>query len=258
MKHPKISIVIPSYNKARFISQTLDSIVAQKYPNLEVIIQDAGSTDGTLEIVKRYARKHPKVFMWESKKDNGQHDAINKGLDKATGEIVTFINADDIYMEGAFHEVAATYEKNPQSLWFAGNGIVIDSKGREIAKAVTFYKSLCLFLNFHFSLLIFNFLMQPSVFLTREAYVKFGPFTGTSDYVTEYDLWLRLSQIQMPIVINPALTKFRIESTTKTQQMSKELLKEDEKIAMKYTKNYIILALHKLHNIGRLIIGGWI
>jgi glycosyltransferase involved in cell wall biosynthesis len=94
MKSPKISVVMPSFNKASYIEKTLDSIFDQKYPNLEVVIQDGGSTDGTLEIISGFIQKYPKLIRLESKKDKGQLDAVNtKG--SAGGEIFTFINADD-------------------------------------------------------------------------------------------------------------------------------------------------------------------
>ena len=110
---PKISIVIPSFNKARVIGQTLESIVGQGYPDYEVIIQDGGSTDGTLDIIKKFAKKCPREIKWESGKDKGQLDAINKGLSKASGEILTYINADDVYEPGALDTVAKAYERVP-------------------------------------------------------------------------------------------------------------------------------------------------
>src|SRR5258706_928329 len=255
MKSSKISIVIPTYNKVKYIKETLDSILKQKYSNLEVIIQDGWSTDGTFEILKKYANKHPKISNLESKKDKGQLDAINKGMKKATGEILTFINADDVYLDRALHLIAEAFSKNPGAMWFAGKGKVVDESGREIAKFVTAYKTFLLFLDSRFWLLVTNYLMQPSIFLSRQGWAQYKPFTGTEDFVTEYDMWLKLSDIEMPILINKNLSKFRIESFTKTKQMSAKLLKEDEKIVRKYTENRAILGFHKFHNLGRFLVG---
>ena len=257
MISPKISIVIPSYNKVRFIGKTLDSIFSQEYPNLEVIIEDGNSDDGTLKIIKEYANKY-KSIKWESKKDKGQLDAINKGLKKAKGDIATFINADDIYAKNSFSDVSDTYRNNPDALWFAGRGTVINGEGKEIAGIVTWYKSLLLSLNHKSLILILDYLMQPSVFLTKKAYLKYGPFTGTNDFVTEYDLWLRLANVRMPIIIDKTLSRFRIEPSTKTKTMFKSLLAEDKKIVKKYTANLLILFLHDLHNLGRTVIGTFI
>jgi glycosyltransferase involved in cell wall biosynthesis len=252
MELPKISIVIPSYNKAVFIGKTLESIFNQRYKNLELIIQDGGSTDGTIEIIKKFTMKHS--IIWESKRDKGQLDAINIGLKKATGEILTFINADDCYVPGAFTAISNAYMASSDALWFAGRGIVIDEKGEEIAKAVTWYKNFLLSLNSKFYLLIINYLMQPSVFFTKGAFKKYGPFSGTLNFITEYDFWLKLSKISMPIVVNKNISKFRIERNTKTKTMSGKLLSADWEIVNKYTKNPVMLVLHKLNNLGRVLV----
>lgn len=254
MKLPKISIVIPSYNKVKFIDQTLNSIIAQKYPNLEVIIQDGGSNDGTVKIIKKYADKYPKIIRCESKKDRGQLDAINRGLKKATGDILTYINADDVYQYGVFSEVAKLSARNPDALWFAGKGKVIDSDGREIAKIVTWYKNQLLSLNLKFLLLVTNYLMQPSVFLTRKAYAIFGPFMGTSDFVTEYDYWLKLSSISMPHIILEDISYFRISERSISSVSYSKLLRIDNAIVKKYTNNLLIVILHKIHNFLRVAI----
>ena len=252
MKPPKISIVIPSYNKAGFIRKTLESIFVQNYKNLEVLIQDGGSTDGTTEIIKKFARKYP--IIWESRKDKGQLDAVNIGLKKATGEILTFINADDCYEQNAFTIVSKAYLKNSKALWLVGRGMVVNENGQEIVKLVTWYKNLLLFLNSRFLLLVTNYVMQPSVFFTRLAYEKYGPFTGTPDFITEYDFWLKLGKISMPAVLNITISQFRIEPTTKTKTMSGKLLSADWEIINRYTKNPIVLILHKLNNWGRILV----
>lgn len=250
---PLISIIIPSYNKVKYIEKTLSSIVNQNYKNIEVIIQDGGSNDGTLDVIKKYARKYSSIIKYISKKDNGQLDAINKGLKKAKGEIVTFINADDVYEKDALFTVSEYYKENPNGLWFAGRGIVVNENDIEIAKFATWYKSLLLNWNLRTFLLITNYLMQPSVFLTKKALKKYGLFTGTKFAVMEYEMWLKISSFQMPAVINKVLTKFRLEKDTKTGSNSKKLLTEDEKIIKKYTKNKLILFLHILHNYFRVI-----
>jgi glycosyltransferase involved in cell wall biosynthesis len=252
-QNAKISVIIPSFNKVRFIGKTLDSIVSQNYQNIEVIIQDGGSTDGTIEIIKKYAQKYPNVIDFESKKDGGQFDAINIGLKKATGDILTFINADDVYCTNAFKAISNAYLINPDSLWFAGRSRVIDSDGKEIAKPVTWYKSLLLLLNSRFHLLATNYLMQPSVFITRKAWKKYGPFTGTSNFVMEYDLWLKIGSVSMPTVINKCLSNFRLSEDNISSVSFENTLKEDFKIVKKYTNNRLILLVHKLNNWGRVL-----
>lgn len=249
---PLISVVIPSFNKVKYIGRTLESIIKQDCASLEVIIMDGGSTDGTLGIIQKYADKYPEIIKYESKADKGQWDAINKGLGKAKGKIVTYINADDVYVEGAFSEIERLYRLNIDALWFAGRGSAIDSKGNEIAGLVTLYKNVLLLLNSKFFLLTTNYLMQPSVFITKEAWKRFGPFSGINKYVMEYDLWLKISRYKMPIVTSRSLSCFRIENTTGTSKFFDILLKEDENIVKRYTGNPLILLLHKFNNLLRI------
>jgi len=255
MKLPKISIVIPSYNKVKYIKKTLDSIFDQKYGNLEVIIQDGGSTDGSLEVIKDYFNKYSNIIKLESKVDNGQLEAINKGFKKATGDLVAYINADDVYENDSFMIVANYYKENPNTLWFAGRGRVIDENGNEIVRLTTIYKNVFLKLNNFKLLLITNYLMQPSVFLTRRAVKKYVIFTGTKDFVMEYEKWLKIGKDKMPVVISKYLSKFRLEPNTKTKRLFREILKKDEEIVKKYTKSKFVLTLHKFNSLGRIIIG---
>ena len=248
---PKISIVIPSFNKVRFIEETLQSIFKQEYSDLEVIIQDGGSTDGTVNVIKRFAKKYSGI-KWESEKDNGQLEAINKGLKKAIGEVVTYINADDVYKKGALLTVGKYFSKNPDTLWLAGRGDVIDEGGREISRLVTGYKNLLLAINRYPLLLVVNYLMQPSVFLARGAYEKYGPFTGSQVGVMEYELWLKLGRVKMPAVLDSYLSSFRLAGGTISSTEFKKVLLLDEKIAEKYTKNPLVLLMHRLHNLGRV------
>lgn len=252
-KLPKISIIIPSYNKAKFVKETLNSIIDQKYPDLEVIIQDGGSTDGTLEIIKRFAKRYSKIISWESKKDKGQTDAINKGLKKANGEVIAYLNADDIYKKGTLNKVGKYFAKYPNTLWVAGKGETVDEKGRKTLEWVTDYKNYLLKLNNYDLLLMVNYPMQPSVFLSRKACRKYGPFTGRNN-IMEYDFWLKLGKKEMPKIINSYLSSFRLHKESISMRDFKKTLLEDERIARRYTGNPVIIGLHKLHNMARVVV----
>lgn len=253
MKLPKISVVIPSYNKAEFIGKTIDSIVDQKYPNLEVIIQDGGSKDGTLEIIQKYALRYPKIIKWESKKDSGQVDALEKGFKKVTGDIYAYINADDCYKDGALLCVGNYFIKHPKTLWLVGKGEVINTKGDNIWTLATNYKNFLLRKNKYHFLLMVNYLMQPSVFLSKETYLKYGPFNGTRNFVLEYEMWLRIAKEVMPRVINKTLSSFRLPEGSVSMKLFQKTLREDFKAVKNHTNDPIILSLHKLHNLGRVI-----
>ncbi len=253
-KLPKISIVIPSYNKVDYIEETLKSVVSQDYPDLEVIIQDGGSTDGTLEIIKKYAKKYPKIIRWVSKKDKGQTDAINKGLSKETGEILGFINADDLYRKGALLKVAKAYTNKPSSLWIAGRGDIIDASGNRIASLVTIYKNLLLSINKPAVLLLVNYLTQPSVFLSKQGFNKLGSFKSFGKGVLEYEAWLKLAFIEMPLILKDNLSSFRIIENSFSAKLYTKTMKSEERVLREYTSNAFILLLHRLHNYARLII----
>jgi len=248
---PKISVVVPVLNKKEYLETALRSIFTQNYPNLEVIIQDGASSDGTLEIIKRYAQNYPKVITWESKKDKGQTDAINRGLRKAKGEILAFLNADDIYKEGALKKVGEYFKRYRQTLWLAGKGNIIDATGKELTPWVTKYKNWLLAKNEYRLLLMTNYLVQPSVFISRQAYKKYGPFTGKKT-VMEYDLWLKMGKRQMPKIISSYLSSFRLGKGSFSATSFKEILAEDEKVMRKYTDSPILIIAHYLHNIARV------
>lgn len=114
---PKISIITPSYNQAQYLEDTILSVIEQNYPNLEYIIIDGGSTDNSVEIIKKYEKY---LSFWVSEKDSGQSDAINKGIEKCTGEIFNWINSDDCLERDSLMEVARLYNMNPESVLFIG------------------------------------------------------------------------------------------------------------------------------------------
>jgi glycosyltransferase involved in cell wall biosynthesis len=114
---PRITIVTPSLNQAAFLERTIRSVVEQDYPELEYLVLDGGSTDGSVEILRRF---DDRIAYWESLPDRGQSHAINKGLERATGELVGWINSDDYYLPGAFASAAAAFEGNPGAEWVCG------------------------------------------------------------------------------------------------------------------------------------------
>ncbi|MFB8790202.1 MAG: glycosyltransferase family 2 protein [Potamolinea sp.] len=123
---PRLSIVTPSYNQGKFLEATIRSVLLQGYPNLEYIIIDGGSTDHSLEIIKKYEKY---LFYWHSQKDRGQGDAINQGLEKSTGEILGWINSDDVYVQGTFSKIVKAFHSHPGYIVVHGDRILLNEIG---------------------------------------------------------------------------------------------------------------------------------
>lgn len=183
MNYPKISIVTPSFNQGQFLERTILSVINQNYPNLEYIIIDGGSTDGSVDIIKKYERH---LTYWISEKDSGQSEAINKGIKLATGEFITWLNSDDIIFKGALLEVANAIGNNKLINWLAGNIIWIstDDKIIKCRKGEKWNAMLPRIgeLNIY----------GPSSFIKREILLQIGLLNIDLHYMMDTDLWWRL------------------------------------------------------------------
>jgi len=247
MTYPRITIVTPSFNKGDYLPRTIESVINQKYPNLEYLILDAGSTDASREIIKNYASENPEIKYF-FQKDRGQWDAVNIGFHKATGDLLGYINADDLYTDETFKQIAGAFAHHPSALWFAGKSQIIDDHGHPAYRPVNIYKDVLLEFNQRTFLLMVNYLMQPSVFITRRAFSQIGDFIGVGKYIMEYDSWLRLADLHMPVVIPKKLSYFRMSLSMASLNSTDQLLKTDAQIADKYTTNLLLRSLHHLHN----------
>ncbi len=236
---PKITIITPSFNQGRFIEQTIKSVVSQSYPNIEYLIFDGGSTDDSLSIIKRYAKKYP-FIKWQSEKDKGQVDAINKGLKKASGDIIAYINSDDYYTSKSFQKVANFFNKNQQKNWLVGNCLVTEKKLRW-----TFYLKSIWPIDRHLVFLeIFNTINQPSLFLRKELVNRVGLFNEKYHYAFDYDYWLRCTKYGLPGRIKDPLSVFRIHNDSKGNTGYRKQFTEDIKIAKNFSKNPLVHFLH--------------
>jgi glycosyltransferase involved in cell wall biosynthesis len=178
-----VSIITPSFNQAAYLETTICSVLEQDYPQIEYIVVDGGSTDGSLEIIKRHADK---LTWWISEKDSGQAEAINKGFARARGEIVAWLNSDDYYLPGAVGAAVNAFVQNPGALMIYGNMLAVDEYGRTIN--LLKYHQLSLE-----DLLCFQIIGQPAVFIRR---ISMG-YTGTLDtsfhYLLDHHLWIRIA-----------------------------------------------------------------
>lgn len=243
VSYPKISIITPSLNQATYIERTIRSVLDQDYPDLEYIVVDGGSTDGTTEILKKYGNR----LTWISEKDSGQSEAINKGMRMATGDIIAYLNSDDIYEPGALASVAARFMAEPSLRWLTGKCRIINENGREVRSAITKYKNFLLAHYRYRLLLIANPVSQPATFWRKEVVEEIGLFDPAESLIMDYEYWLRIGRKYHPAIMDESLAAFRIHPTSKTSQNRFLMIRQECAISRKYSGSVLINVLHYLH-----------
>ena len=252
----QVSIITPSYNQAAFIEQTIQSILGQGVEDLEYFVIDGGSNDGTLDILRRYEGK----IRWVIERDKGLADAVNKGIGMASGEIIGWLNSDDLYLPGTLKAVADYFHDHPGCRWLYGRCRIIDSGGKERWKWITRYKNARL-RKFSFEkLLRENFISQPAVFFRKDLFEEAGRLNLDLLYAMDYDLWLRFAMISPPGIINRELAGFRRHASSKSETAYRDQFLEQYAVAVKYGPSFFNRAAHRF-NIFKIItsyrIIGW-
>lgn len=185
MMEPLVSIITPSYNQAQYLDDTIQSVLRQDYPNLEYIVVDGDSADGSQDIIEKYKDR----LAWSvSEPDQGQADAINKGFKKAKGEIIAWLNSDDLYLPGAISSAVEAFKNNPAAGLIYGDAVSADAEGR-LLNELRFSKWKTL------DFLQFNIICQPAVFLKRSFVEKVGYLDPSYHFFLDHQLWIRLSRV---------------------------------------------------------------
>jgi len=205
---PLVSIVTPSFNQAEFLERTIQSVLSQDYPNLEYIIIDGGSTDGSVEIIRKYENR---LAYWVSEKDKGQTNAINKGFNRAKGEIFAWLNSDDIYEPGAIHAAVEALTSDPSLGFVYGDCNFIDSHDRIIGKFDARQTDLKKLQRGYVHI------PQQAFFFRGALWKKVGPLDESIYFAMDYDLWLRLARIApFRYIPGKVWADFRLHEDAKT------------------------------------------
>jgi glycosyltransferase involved in cell wall biosynthesis len=239
-RYPKISIITPSYNQGKYIEATIQSVSGQNYPNLEYIIMDGGSEDNSIEIIKKY---EPYLYHWESHKDNGQADAINQGFSISTGDIMAWLNSDDMYLPGTLDYIAQIFlqEELERDLRIVfGNCLRLNEElfetcGSNVGQA---HKTL--------DITLCDYIIQPSAFWTRKTFEAVGKLEERLTYGFDWEWFIRAKRSGVKLQpIDKFLSIYRIHADHKTKTGGEKRLQElsniyrnfhSERMALTYLK----------------------
>jgi glycosyltransferase involved in cell wall biosynthesis len=204
---PRVTVVTPSFNQGGYLEDTIRSVLGQDYPNIEYLVVDGGSKDESLDIIRKY---QDRLAWWVSEKDHGHADALNKGFAHASGEILAWLNSDDIYFPGAVSEATAFLRDHPQVGMVYGNAKLIDDGGKVIgqfASKQTDYRRM-LRGSVH--------IPQATTFFRASLWKQFGPLDLSLFFAFDYDLWVRLAKVSELRYIPRFWAYFRIHTRGKT------------------------------------------
>jgi len=237
---PKISVVTPSYNQGEFIEMTIRSVLLQGYPNLEYLVMDGGSTDNSVKIIRKYEQW---LACWVSEPDRGQSHAINKGFEKASGTIYTWLNSDDYLLKDALKNVGMAYKASPASGGWFGRCLQVSVSGKTLlavrpnrldAEGLAAWGD--------------NAVTQPSCFFSRVAWQNCGPLDENLHYAMDMDLWIKIAKAYYIEKVNAVLAAAVVQENAKTQR----------NIAMLYAEQCIVKVRHGYESYAIQDIAQWI
>ncbi|KXK13044.1 MAG: putative glycosyltransferase [Chloroflexi bacterium OLB14] len=211
-----VSIITPSYNQAKYLEQTIQSVLSQSYQNIEYIVIDGGSNDGSIEIIKKY---QDKFAYWISEKDHGQAEAINKGFAKATGDIVAWLNSDDYYLANTIENAVKVFEENPDVVLIYGNMLAVDENGKTFNTLN--YKQLSLE-----DLICFQIIGQPAVLFRNSALQKTRGLNLDFHFLLDHLFWIELAQHGKILHVNQTWSAARYHAEAKNRAKAAEFGKE--------------------------------
>jgi len=250
MSRLRISLVTPSLDQAPFLERTLASVLSQEGDfDLDYLVLDGGSTDGSVEILRRHADR----LRFRVEPDTGQANAVNKGLREAQGDVVGWLNSDDLLYPGALARVAAGFRERPDLVWLHGRCEIVDEEDRPIRRWLSAYKDFRCRRYSRRSLLVENFVSQMTVFWRRSAMERIGHLDESMRYGFDYDYWLRLSTLGDPLYLPERIAAFRWYARSKSGSSFERQFAEDYAAFLRHAPDDRLLRLHKRLRRGQIV-----
>jgi glycosyltransferase involved in cell wall biosynthesis len=243
MTLPRITVVTPSYNQAAYLEETICSVLGQGYPHLEYMIIDGGSTDGSVDIIRKYEKQ---LTYWVSEKDAGLYDAIQKGFARSTGSIMTWINADDLHHKHCLFTVANIFNQFPKVKWLMGANSFFNESGQCFVFDDLSYAQR--WSRLRLELFDGQFIQQESVFWKRELWVEAGGYLDqTSSLAADFELWLRFSRYERLYSTSFMLAGFRFRSRhQKSYEQREHYLQQVRSLLAKERRGAVSLFSYRL------------
>jgi GT2 family glycosyltransferase len=233
---PSVAVVTPSFNQAPFIRKAIDSVLAQDYPGIDYLVVDAGSTDGTLDVLRSYGDR----VRWISEPDSGQAEGVDKGIRRTSGEIIGWLNADDVYAPGAVRAAVEAFRVDESAPAVYGDATFIDAEGREIRPCSHIEP-------FDLDRLIneLDFIVQPATFFRRSAYESVGGLDRGLHYCLDYDLMIRLGRLAPLVYLQRGQAYVRVYASTKTASGGLARLDEIERMIRRHGRRSLPRDFHQ-------------
>ena len=236
--YPKISIVTPSYNQAEFLEKTILSVLNQNYPNLEFIIIDGGSKDTSLEIINKYKKY---LAYWVSEKDEGQADAINKGFQESSGDILAWLNSDDLYLPETLFKIANIFQNNEEIKFIYGHLVLVDKNDYIMRACYTAPQT--------YSSYIYDEggnVFQGSVFWKRDIFYKYKGLDAKLYFAMEYKLFDNFFKHERGYFLNNILAAYRIHSEAKSSVVDKNRVKKEFHTIRELKRNVLLNIFYRI------------
>ena len=249
VEYPSISVIIPSFNQGEYIEETLVSVIGQCYPNLEIIVIDGGSTDNTTAVIEQYAEH---IHYWHSKKDRGQADAINQGMRLSSGDILCWLNSDDMYMPGTLLDVGRRFQSRIQDAYLLyGGSLHISQSEKQLSSHAQSMGSFD-----PVRLTYCDFIAQPSAFWTRKLWQAAGELNSDRHYVLDWEWFIRASKLTDFEYVSKLYSLYRFHDAHKSSnggaQRCKEIVEVVQQYAPKYWQQLYVEVLSNYERVGKL------